>query len=203
MGPEGVEPTPYRLKGGYAAITPRPRWSNRRQRFERITSNHNSPPFAGLRFAFAAGRESLHAMCIDSCPVAGLWLFDNSVGDNYFTYAKAFYLAALQEAAGQRDDALTNYRFVVQQAPPSGSPIREFADAAIGSPGVVGGADGQGTEASFDQPTGIAIDANGNLYVGNVFDYSSDAAGGIGVVSAFARAPLLAQPRKSSPAETR
>jgi hypothetical protein len=59
------------------------------------------------------------------------WLFDKSVGDNYFTYAKAFYLAALQEAAGQRDDALTNYRFVVQQAPPSGSPIREFADAAI------------------------------------------------------------------------
>src|SRR5437868_4610759 len=25
MGPEGFEPTPYRLKGGYAAITPRPR----------------------------------------------------------------------------------------------------------------------------------------------------------------------------------
>jgi hypothetical protein len=24
MRPEGVEPTPYRLKGGYAAITPRP-----------------------------------------------------------------------------------------------------------------------------------------------------------------------------------
>src|SRR5262245_47420075 len=24
LGPEGVEPTPYRLKGGYAAITPRP-----------------------------------------------------------------------------------------------------------------------------------------------------------------------------------
>jgi hypothetical protein len=24
MGPEGVEPTPCRLKGGYAAITPRP-----------------------------------------------------------------------------------------------------------------------------------------------------------------------------------
>src|SRR5438128_12262067 len=25
MGPEGVEPTPCRLKGGYATITPRPR----------------------------------------------------------------------------------------------------------------------------------------------------------------------------------
>ena len=25
VGPAGVEPTPYRLKGGYAAITPRPR----------------------------------------------------------------------------------------------------------------------------------------------------------------------------------
>src|SRR5438132_13030234 len=25
IGPEGVEPTPYRLKGGYAAVTPRPR----------------------------------------------------------------------------------------------------------------------------------------------------------------------------------
>src|SRR6266567_1326751 len=41
MGPEGVEPTPYRLKGGYAAITPQPR---RRvgYRFKRIAAHHSS-----------------------------------------------------------------------------------------------------------------------------------------------------------------
>src|SRR5437870_12573942 len=29
LGPEGFEPTPCRLKGGYAAVTPRPRRSRR------------------------------------------------------------------------------------------------------------------------------------------------------------------------------
>jgi hypothetical protein len=46
IGPEGVEPPPYRLKGGYAAFTPRPQSSaeqpvaelNRSPQLERLVS---------------------------------------------------------------------------------------------------------------------------------------------------------------------
>src|SRR5262245_57100749 len=41
VGPEGFEPTPNRLKGGYAAITPRPRRSSRTYGFQRVSPNHD------------------------------------------------------------------------------------------------------------------------------------------------------------------
>src|SRR5438876_8470958 len=45
VGPEGFEPPPYRLKGGYAAITPRPRKSSRTYGFQRVAANHDPAPF--------------------------------------------------------------------------------------------------------------------------------------------------------------
>jgi hypothetical protein len=44
IGPEGFEPTPCRLKGGYAAITPRPHRSSRAYGFQWITANHDVFP---------------------------------------------------------------------------------------------------------------------------------------------------------------
>ena len=41
VGPEGFEPPPYRLKGGYAAITPRPRKSSRTYGFQRVSTYHD------------------------------------------------------------------------------------------------------------------------------------------------------------------
>jgi len=53
---------------------------------------------------------------------------------------------------------------------PKNSLVRKITPAGYvttlaGTGGVVGNADGQGAAASFDQPTGIALDANGNIYV--------------------------------------
>lgn len=41
-----------------------------------------------------------------------------------------------------------------------------------GQPGVPGTNDGAGNEAQFDQPTGIAVDTNGNIYVTDSFNHT-------------------------------
>lgn len=59
--------------------------------------------------------------------------------------------------------------FVVEQ---NGETVRKVTPSGVvstvaGAPGVYGGADGTGASALFDFPAGIAVDANGALYVGD------------------------------------
>ncbi len=111
------------------------RVANAMRQEQRAINSSDSDRIFSLYYGFDSGIPKVarlaNAVPPDEHVATFRWLFDKSVGNNYFTYTKAFYLAALQEAAGQRDDALANYRFDVQQAPPSGSPMRTFADAAI------------------------------------------------------------------------
>jgi len=60
------------------------------------------------------------------------WLFDNwDTGDVTTPWSHALYLARLQEAAGQRDEALANYRSVLSHTPPHSGTRWEVADAGV------------------------------------------------------------------------
>jgi len=60
------------------------------------------------------------------------WLFDNwDAGDATTPLSHALYLARLQEAAGQRDEALANYKSVLRHTPPHSGPRWELADAGV------------------------------------------------------------------------
>jgi hypothetical protein len=50
--------------------------------------------------------------------------------------------------------------------PPPPPPSEPMLSLLAGGPGGPGNADGTGTEASFNQPPGIATDSAGNVYVG-------------------------------------
>jgi DNA-binding beta-propeller fold protein YncE len=52
--------------------------------------------------------------------------------------------------------------------------------------GLVGAADGVRAAAQFSQPTGIAVDANGDLYVADRFNHTIRKVTQSGVVSTFA-----------------
>jgi sugar lactone lactonase YvrE len=56
--------------------------------------------------------------------------------------------------------------------------------------GVAGAADGPGTLASFNEPTGIAVDANGNLYVADTYNNLIRKVSTAGNVSTFAGSGL-------------
>lgn len=60
------------------------------------------------------------------------WLFDNwDMADATTPWSHALYLARLQEAAGQRDEALANYKSVLSHTPPHSGPRWEVADAGV------------------------------------------------------------------------
>jgi hypothetical protein len=59
------------------------------------------------------------------------WLFDTMDPGTSNAVSRTFYLAVLQEAAGQRADAIANYRLVLRQLPPDSGPLGQAADAAI------------------------------------------------------------------------
>ena len=61
------------------------------------------------------------------------WLFDsfNSDEDSTDPWSRVYYLASLQEAAGQRDEALTNYKAVLSHTPPHSGTRWEAASAGV------------------------------------------------------------------------
>ncbi|HEY6943740.1 MAG TPA: hypothetical protein VI431_01270 [Candidatus Acidoferrum sp.] len=60
------------------------------------------------------------------------WLFDNwDTGDATTPWTHALYLARLQEAAGQRDEALANYKSVLSHTPPHSGTRWDVADAGV------------------------------------------------------------------------
>jgi DNA-binding beta-propeller fold protein YncE len=48
----------------------------------------------------------------------------------------------------------------------TGGVVSTFAGGGSGSPSI----NGTGTAAKFDNPTGIAVDSNGNVYVADAYD---------------------------------
>ncbi len=60
------------------------------------------------------------------------WLFDNwDTNDEMTPWSHALYLARLQEAADQRDEALANYKFVLSHTPPHSGARWDVADAGV------------------------------------------------------------------------
>jgi hypothetical protein len=59
------------------------------------------------------------------------WLFDTMGGDNSRSISRTFYLAVLQEAAGQRDDAIASYHLVQRQASAQSGPLWKLANLAV------------------------------------------------------------------------
>ncbi|MEI6716024.1 MAG: HYR domain-containing protein, partial [Verrucomicrobiota bacterium] len=55
-----------------------------------------------------------------------------------------------------------------------------------GSAGVSGSSDGTGNEAKFTRPSGLAVDGNGTVYVGDLFNYTIRKITSGGVVTTFA-----------------
>ena len=58
------------------------------------------------------------------------WLFDDLHSDENSDASRTYYLAELQEAAGQREDALSSYTMAVRQMPRFSS-LKEAADAGV------------------------------------------------------------------------
>jgi len=60
------------------------------------------------------------------------WLFDKWGADNSSNqWSRDYYLARLQEAAGQRDEALANYKLVLSHTPPHSGDRWQGADAGV------------------------------------------------------------------------
>ncbi len=59
------------------------------------------------------------------------WLFDGLDFDESKSLLRTCYLAVLQEAAGQRDDALANYREVRARIRKQSGPLSDAAEAGI------------------------------------------------------------------------
>ena len=59
------------------------------------------------------------------------WLFDKLDPNDSNSLDRTYYLAVLQEAAGQRDDAITGYRSVLRQMPPHSGSLWQSADVAV------------------------------------------------------------------------
>lgn len=59
------------------------------------------------------------------------WLFDALDADDRNHWLRAYYLAVLDEAAGQHEEAIANYRLVLGHMPPHTSAAWQGADAAL------------------------------------------------------------------------
>ena len=69
--------------------------------------------------------------------------------------------------------------------------IRKITPAGVvttfaGSPGIIGSADGTGSSASFNHPTGIAVDSNGTVFVADLGNSTVRKITSAGVVSTLA-----------------
>jgi len=79
----------------------------------------------------------------------------------------------------------------VYVADQNNSTIRKITSAGVvttfaGTAGVSGSADGTGAAASFYYPTGIAVDASGNVYVADTYNSTIRKITSAGVVTTFA-----------------
>lgn len=79
----------------------------------------------------------------------------------------------------------------VYVADSSSHTVRKIAPGAVvstlaGSPMLMGSADGTGTQARFMSPSGVAVDANGTVWVADSFNHSIRKITTAGVVSTFA-----------------
>jgi sugar lactone lactonase YvrE len=100
--------------------------------------------------------------------------------------------AAFMSPKGLATDAAGNVyvadatNFAVRKITPDGTVNTLAGMRGLGWQGLGGGADGVRTAAQFSQPSGIAVDANGDLYVADQFNHTIRKVTQSGVVSTFA-----------------
>ena len=75
--------------------------------------------------------------------------------------------------------------------PAQNNPVYQWRNFA-GQPGAPGTNDGMGTNAGFNQPYGIAADANGNLFVGDFGNNTMRKINSAGLVTTLAGLPGVA-----------
>ena len=149
-------------------------------------------------------RRLTHAM------LAAATLLGTICGVSHAAYQSSVY-AGPDGTAGSADGLLTNARFnqpygvalgrsvnlgrgnlyvadkrncTIRKISPDGN-----VTTLAGSPGVPGSADGTGSEARFNQPFGIAVDANENVYVADTYNCTIRKIGPGGVVTTLAGSP--------------
>ena len=59
------------------------------------------------------------------------WLFDGYALDESNSRLRSYYLSVLEEAAGQRDEALAGYRLIQQQTVGQSGPLRDAVESGI------------------------------------------------------------------------
>jgi sugar lactone lactonase YvrE len=142
-----------------------------------VTVDNNGNVYVADRFNHAIRKIS---------PTGEVSTFAGAIGesgnvDGTGTAAKFNYPTDLDVDAAGNVYVSDNDNHVIRKITPAG-----VVTTVAGSSGVRGSANGTGTAATFSNPYNIAVDASGNLYVGDMSNHVIRKITTLGVVSTFA-----------------
>jgi tetratricopeptide (TPR) repeat protein len=113
------------------------RVANAMRKEQRTLSDWERSHILGIYYFELAHQTAKSSAFINAVPPAEHvatfhWLFDVLDSDDSTNrWSRVYYLAVLQEAAGQRDEALANYKLLLSQTSPRTSTYWEAANAAV------------------------------------------------------------------------
>ncbi len=154
---------------------------------EVISAAGTLTPYIGntdyLFFAPASGGGSTFTTPLTVTTLAGQALAAGNV-DGAGSSARFFYPTGIVAAQGNLHVADTNNSTLRRIAVSSGA-----VTTPAGSPGFAGSADGAGSAASFNNPSGVAVDSAGNVYVADTLNHTLRKVTASGVVTTLAGLP--------------